>query len=320
MSAASAAETHESATADVPLDGTASRSRPRRSTVVLGVVLSAVVVASGAGFAWMSAQLSDSRSRITDQEQRLQDQQRELDEQREAIERKEQFGAAMADLYATVDPLVGLPYSSLVPWTQIEAIAGRAWQHRWTPSALDRDILDLETLTSDLVVRADAAREQAATNASGSVWEATLDELGGGWVSMEFDESGRPCGLEAMACVSGASPFHVEVSAGTRSDGQLTDWMRTGVAYHEFAHVLQFTNPEATASALTAFADDPETMADCYALTVLDGWTLEHEVPIDATSYWEVRLGYGYTCDDGQRQVIRDWLSGLGVQKQIVGA
>lgn len=263
MSPASAGGTHESATADVPLDGTASRSRPRRSTVVLGVVLSAVVVASGAGFAWMSAQLSDSRSRITDQEQRLQDQQRELDEQREVIERKEQFGAAMADLYATVDPLVGLPYSSLVPWAQIEAIAGRAWQHRWTPSALDRDILDLETLTTDLVVRADAAREQAATNASGSVWEATLDELGGGW---------------------------------------------------------EFTNPEATASALTAFADDPETMADCYALTVLDGWTLEHEVPIDATSYWEVRLGYGYTCDDGQRQVIRDWLSALGVQKQIVGA
>ncbi len=236
------------------------------------------------------------------------------------IERKEQFGAAMADLYETIDPLVGLPYETLVSWREIEAIAGRAWEHRWTPAALDRDVAEVEAFTARLASRIEAARARAATNASGSSWESTLDELSDGWVSMNFDESDRPCGLEAMACVSQASPFVVNVSGDTRTDAQLTDWIRTGVAYHEYAHVLQFTNPEPTASALTAFSGDLETMADCYALTVLDGWSLDHEVPIDDFSYWEVSVGYGYTCDDGQKQVIRDWLGGLGVQKRPVGA
>ncbi|MDQ1171200.1 hypothetical protein QE392_003004 [Microbacterium proteolyticum] len=226
----------------------------------------------------------------------------------------------MADLYATVDPLVGLPYATVVPWTQIEAFADRAWGHRRNPAALERDTGDVEAFTAGLADRVAVARTQAASNASGSPWEAALDDLGRGWVTTTFDETNRPCNMDVMACVSGAAPFIVHVSADTRDDPQLTDWIRTGVAYHEYAHVLQFTNPEPTASAVTAFGGDVETMADCYALTVLDGWSLEHEVPIDEYSYWEVSVGYGYTCNDEQKQVIRDWVDGLGVQLRPVGA
>lgn len=308
-----------SATAE-SVDHHAWRPRARRSTLVLGAALAVSVAVAGAGFLWFSSQLSESRSRITDQQEQIQEQQRQIDEQKGLIERKEQFGAAMADLYATIDPLIGLPYASVVPWTEIDAFAGRAWQHRWTAGALSRDVVDVEAFTALLANRAAAARGQASTNATGTPWEATLDRLGGGWVSMAFDETDRPCGLDAMACVSEGAPFIVHVSGDTRDDPQLTDWIRTGVAYHEYAHVLQFTNPEETASALTAFAGDMETMADCYALTFLDGWSLEHEVPIDDLSYWEVSVGYGYTCDDAQRQVIRDWVGGLGVQRRPVGA
>jgi hypothetical protein len=303
-----------------PVTRPTARRRPRRSTVVLGAALAVWIVAAGVGFLWLSSQLSESRSQIDDQRDQIEQQQREIEEQRGLIERKEQFGAAMTELYSTIDPLVGLPYATLVPWTEIEAFAGRAWAHRWTGVALDRDIVDVEAFTAGLANRLAAAREQAGTNASGSAWEAALDSLGGGWVTMGFDETNKPCGLDAMACVSGSSPFHVHVSADTRSDAQMTDWIRTGVAYHEYAHVLQFTNPEATASALTAFSGDMESMADCYALTSLAGWSLDHEVPIDDFSYWKVSVGYGYTCDDAQRQVIRDWVGGLGVQKRPVGA
>jgi hypothetical protein len=90
--------------------------------------------------------------------------------------------------------------------------------------------------------------------------------------------------------------------------------MRTGVAYHEFAHVLQFTNPQPTAEAVTAFGGDMETMADCYALTFLDGWTLDHEVWTTPYEGWEVSVGYGYVCDEAQRQVIREWAAKLGVE------
>lgn len=56
-------------------------------------------------------------------------------------------------------------------------------------------------------------------------------------------------------------------------------------------------------------------MADCYALTELDGWSSHHEVPIDDSSLWEVSVGYGVTCDDAQRARIREWVSSVGVQR-----
>jgi hypothetical protein len=55
-------------------------------------------------------------------------------------------------------------------------------------------------------------------------------------------------------------------------------------------------------------------MADCFALTYLDGWTLDHRVYVSDYEYWDVSIGYGYTCDESQRQVIRDWYAQLGPQ------
>lgn len=293
--------------------------RPRTGIVVLSCLLALVAVAAGLGILWLAMQLDGARSQITDQRQQITDQQRQIEEQRELIDRKEQFGAAMAGLYETVEPLVGLPFATLVPWARVEEFADHAWIHRSNADAPSRDVAEVEAFATDLASRADAARVQGAANASGTPWESTLDSLGRGWVSMAVDEGGTPCGADALACVSSTDPFTVRVNGATRTDETMTDWIRTGIAYHEFAHVLQFTNPEATQSALPAFAGDVETMADCYALTFLDGWSLEHEVPIDEFSYWEVSVGYGYTCDDSQRQIVRDWAAGLGIVRQPVG-
>ncbi|WP_181373635.1 hypothetical protein, partial [Microbacterium sp. HMWF026] len=292
-----------------------SRRRPRRSTIVLGAALAAVLVATGAGAFWAAGALDDARGEIRDQQRRLEEQQREIDQQREVIERKEEFGLALGAVEGAVAPLVGLPYASLVPWDRIDAVVEGAWSHRWSADALALDTDSLRDLADDLTTQRSNAEVEAATNATGTAWEAALDQLGSGWVSTRFMDVSTECGADAMACVWQAEPFVVRVGDHTRSDPTLTDWIRTGVAYHEFAHVLQFTNPGPTQAALGAFGGDVETMADCYALTELDGWSLHHEVPIDEVSLWEVSVGYGVTCDDAQRARIREWVSSVGVQR-----
>ncbi len=305
-------------TPETPGTAPARRRRPRAGIVALSALLAVTVVAGGLGFLWVATQLQEARTLIGDQQQQIIDQQRRLDEQQEMIDRKERFGSAMNDLYETIEPLVGLPYATIVPWYRVEDLADRAWIHRRNPAALDQDVVDLQRLTSEISARSSGVREQAASNASGTAWEATLDDLGRGWVSTVFEDA-TPCGATALACVSGTEPFTVHVRADTRIDPTMTDWIRTGAAYHEYAHVLQFTNPQATDDALASFGGDVETMADCYALTFLDGWSLDHEVAIDEYSYYEVSVGYGYACDEGQRQVIRDWAGRLGVTRQVVG-
>ncbi|MFX5817267.1 hypothetical protein ABTE26_20440, partial [Acinetobacter baumannii] len=69
--------------------------------MILSVLLFVVVVAGGLGFFWVVTQLEEARTQIEDQQQKITDQQQRLDEQQEMIDRKEQFGAAMDDLYAT---------------------------------------------------------------------------------------------------------------------------------------------------------------------------------------------------------------------------
>jgi hypothetical protein len=39
---------------------------------------------------------------------------------------------------------------------------------------------------------------------------------------------------------------------------------------------------------------------------------------INDYQYYEVSVGYGYTCNEDQKQVIRDWYEGLGYQSEPV--
>ncbi len=126
------------------------------------------------------------------------------------------------------------------------------------------------------------------------------------------------CNSDVLACVDSENPLVVHVDAADDGLEYTNDWLRTGIAYHEFAHVLQFTNPEPTEAALVSFDGDVETMADCFALTYLDGWTLHHTIWVSSYQYWEVDVGYGYTCTDAQRQVVRDWYGQLGVHARQI--
>lgn len=285
----------------------------RRRGWIAAVVLLAVGLAAAAGAAvWLLLELQEARAGIRDRDD-------ELREQRELIDRKDRFGAAMNQLLDEVDGFAGVPIAALVPWDEYQLLAGQGWARRWNAEALDKSIAAVEDAREALIARRGAAASEASVNATGSVYESTLDRLGAGYVTWRLDDADGLCGSDVLACVTSDKPLVVHVDAPDDALPYMTDWIRTGLAYHEFAHVLQYTNPEPTETALAAFSGDSETMADCYALTFLDGWTLDHRVWASSYEYWDVSIGYGYTCDEAQRQSVRDWVAELGVRPRELG-
>ena len=244
----------------------------------------------------------------------LERQDRQLDEQQELIDQKQTFGAAMASLVEVTEEFDGVLAASVVPVDQYRHLIVKAWAHRWDASALDRDIADARAAEDELLEVLAAAEVEASTNVSGTVNESVIDRLGAGFVATAFDDADSLCESDVLGCVHGANPLIVHFDAADNAQPYLTDWLRTGLAYHEFAHVLQFTNPEPTETALEFFDGDAETMADCFALTYLDGWTLDHRIWVSSYEYWDVSMGYGYTCNATQKQAVRDWYGDLGFE------
>ncbi len=286
--------------------------RRRPVGLIVTVSLLAVLLATAiAAFVWYFLQLQDANVTIREQ-------QHELEEQRDLIDKKETFGAAMEGLLDEVGRYEGVPLAILIPWDRYELLASQSWARRWDATALDASIASVEKARQELATQREAAEQQAASNASGSAYEAALDSLGAGYVTWVREDADTLCQNDVLACVISDNPLVVHVDAADDGLEYTNDWLRTGIAYHEFAHVLQFTNPEPTEAALPSFDGDVETMADCFALTYLDGWTLHHTIWVSSYQYWEVDVGYGYTCTEAQRQVVRDWFGQLGVHPRQI--
>jgi hypothetical protein len=235
-----------------------------------------------------------------------------IEQQNEMIDEKETFSSAMGELLGTAAKFEGTKVGTLVDSDLFDVFASRAYVQRRNPSALATVTRDVRAETEALEANIAAAQEQAASNASGTAYEEVIDALGGGWVATSIDDADALCETDVLGCVTSADPLIVHIDAADVSLPYMTDFIQRGVAYHEFAHVLQQTNPAQTEDAVAAFGGDLETMADCFALTYLSGWTLHHKVPISSYEWYEVDIGYGYTCDASQMQVVRDWYDGLG--------
>lgn len=241
-----------------------------------------------------------------------------IEHQNELIDEKETFSASMQGLVDTAAEFDGVPYGDLVPWHDYERLADNAYAQRRDAAALRERAAQAQAATAELEAKLTAARDQAAGNASKTVYEKVLDELGEGFVTTVIDNADKLCDNDVLGCVISDDPYTVHIDKSDVKLPYMTSFLQTGIAYHEFAHVLQFTNPEETELALESFKGDPETMADCFALTYLKGWKLKHTIPIDAFSYYEVDIGYGYTCDSKQRKVIRQWRESLGFQSSPI--
>ena len=276
------------------------------------IVLLSLALATSATFLVLYLlKLDDALARIDEQN-------REIENQRELIEKKETFGAAMESLMGTVAEFEGVLLPSVVSYDELKVLAVRGWAKRWDSEAVARATIAVDDANERLTIVLATAAAAASTNSTGSTFESVIDTLGGGHVATVLDDADAFCGGDVLACVSSTDPQTVHFDLADNSLPYMTDWMRTGIAYHEFAHVLQFTNPEPTEVALTAFDGDVETMADCYALTYLDGWSLDHRVWVSRYQWWDVSLGYGRTCDATQRQAVIDWYDDLGVEVRAV--
>ncbi|MDQ0645940.1 hypothetical protein QFZ53_000136 [Microbacterium natoriense] len=159
-----------------------------------------------------------------------------------------------------------------------------------------------------------ATAEQRRSNASGSVSERLVDEAGNGYIDITWDAAqacGSPDGgddWETAGCVTGGNALtvHLVPDAEFRSDWSL----RMSVA-HELAHVYQFADAarfddqHSDADRLLEqglFTGSDEAMADCYALTYYGAWALSDGIE---------EVGYGYVCNEAERQAIRDWAASL---------
>jgi hypothetical protein len=305
-----------------PLESSSSGGRSRRSRGAKAAVwlLSAALPLLLAAGAWLTLQYLAAQDQISEQENKLQQQEDEIEEQRKLIEEKESFGAAMATLMTTTQKFDGVLTASVVPWGSYERLAERAWTHRWDVEKLAADTGQVEFETEQLEQAWAEAQIEVGSNASGTAFEAVIDSLGGGFVRSVLDNDSCDGDDSVLGCVYENDPFLVHFDADEHAQSFMTDEIRTGIAYHEFAHVLQFTNPEATEVAVASFGGDWEVMADCFALIYLPGWVLDHVVWTSSYEYWEVSIGYGVTCSEPQRQAVRDWYGQLGVQPQTVGA
>ncbi|PPF47306.1 hypothetical protein C5B85_03320 [Pseudoclavibacter sp. AY1F1] len=177
-----------------------------------------------------------------------------------------------------------------------ESIAAQASTFR---GDLEQSIIDAET---------------RRTNASGSVSESIVDAAGNGFIDVQYDAA-TACGThenadqgyQTVGCVKGGSPLIVHLLP----DGERTEWHSTITTVHELAHVYQraddvrYPDDDGGYRSLLAqglFQGSEEVMADCYALTYLNEWTLSDGVQ---------ESGYGYICGDSERQAIRDWAAGM---------
>lgn len=249
---------------------------------------------------------------------RLEEAEQVIQDQSDLIDEKETFGEAMGDLLETAAQFEGVKFGTLVPQDRFELLASRAWNQRWEAGAATELAEEARATKAELEAMLAGAADQAGTNASGSVYEKVLDKLGRGWVTTSIDDADKLCEDDVLGCVTSDDPYTVHIDKRDAAHESMTDFIRQGLSYHEFAHVLQFTNPTETELALESFKGDPEWMADCYALTYLKGWKLDHTVWITDYSYYEVSVGYGKDCNSKQKRAIRDWYEGLGYQPGTV--
>ncbi|MCP2049314.1 UNVERIFIED_ORG: hypothetical protein J3D58_003386 [Paenarthrobacter nicotinovorans] len=156
-----------------------------------------------------------------------------------------------------------------------------------------------------------AAAATRRVNATGSLSEALVDAAGNGYIDVQWDAAtvcgaAESQGWSTSGCVKDFSTVHLlpESEYGN-------EWSMRMTVAHELAHIYQLAdsarvpeNPGYYKGLLAQglFQSDREVMADCYALTYYNQWTLENG---------GTEVGYGYVCNETERQAIREWAADI---------
>lgn len=244
--------------------------------------------------------------------QQLDDAKNTIDEQKDLIDKKDTFTTSMQALVDETAGFEGTKVGQLVPEDRIDLLAARAYTNRWDGSKMDDVTAQVDQLHDELVAQLAEADDQKTTNKSHSKYESVIDKLGAGFVRVKIDNADKLCKEDVLGCVTSDDPYTIHIDKADTTLEFMTDFLKSGISYHEFAHVLQYTHPaESDQVAKDSFRGDYETMADCFALTYLKGWKLHHTIFVSTYTYYEVDLGYGYTCNSKQKKAIKAWYEGL---------
>nr|WP_236571295.1 DUF2510 domain-containing protein [Microbacterium hydrocarbonoxydans] len=152
-------------------------------------------------------------------------------------------------------------------------------------------------------------------NTSGSLTEGIVDAAGNGFIDIRWDgasvcASGAAPGRENIGCVLTADPLTIHLLPENEVG---STWMNQMLVMHELAHVYQHADDHGAEDYSGAYHDlftrglfqgSDEVMADCFALTYYDQWSL---------SNGSESQGTGYVCNESERQAIREWAAGLNV-------
>ena len=302
----------EDVAAGAVADAAVSTPRSRRAPLVFAVVLGVLLLGALAIGGWLYLLLDEAHGQIRNQHEQLDEQDQQLEEQKEIIDQKETFSAAMVRLQDTMQGVDGLPFATLAEDDRFQELATRGWIHRWHVNAVKTDTKAAEEIIAKLdevvIGCAGRSRNEQHRHRLGSNPRPARSR-----VRIDGDGSGRDL-LRRPG--DGLRTFRRPVRrsrrrAQRRRAAELRlDPHRSGLPRVRARAAVHQPHPDRR--------DPPRVrrrsrrMADCYALTMLDGWTLDHRVWVNAYEYWEVSVGYGYTCNDSERQAIRDWNAQLG--------
>ena len=159
---------------------TRRRSRPRALLVAV-VLLATCLLASAAGAGWLLFNLLEAREQVEQQRD-------QIERQNDLLRKKQTFAAAMTELQSIVKPLADLPFNSIVPWDEYQQLARYGWLYRHDAARMDRTIEAARDAIEEMRALTAAAVREAQTNASGTVWESTLDRLGRGYITTRFED------------------------------------------------------------------------------------------------------------------------------------
>lgn len=157
-----------------------------------------------------------------------------------------------------------------------------------------------------------AAAQQRRGNTSGSASEALVDQAGNGYIDIAWDAetwcTDSSAESSSVGCISSTPLPVIHIMAESYFPNALAV---EHVVLHELGHVYQyadaarFDGQSSDADRLIGqglFHGSNESFADCYALTYQNLWT---------QTFGDRTFGYGYVCNDAERQEIRNWAASL---------
>jgi len=220
--------------------------------------------------------------------------------------------------FAAIDALraqlAGNPVEPLVAWFE--------WYDRQVVAMSEPDVSEfsVRSLVSQLIPFREDLQQRIAdaevrrSNASGTLSEALVDAAGNGFIDIQWDAA-TACTADdredwrTIGCVKKGDSLTVHLLP---EQDFANEWALRMTVMHELAHVYQradvarFRDGDGVYEDLIAqglFQGNEEAMADCYALTYYGEWTL---------TTGDYSIGYGYVCDETERQAIRDWAADVG--------